>query len=135
MDMLNKGFTRGLSWLFGEQATAIVSGLFVPMWFMEGDAVCTETAISHSGRGRIPSFEMEIRSQMLQKGMFSYDKAVFGSYRDFIPDQYVLGYQIVANTRRRFGSAIVDQRNGYGCPAALQDSAAGCRTEKSYRNE
>jgi len=104
MDMLNKGFTRGLSWLFGEQATAIVSGLFVPMWFMEGDAVCTETAISHSGRGRIPSFEMEIRSQMLQKGMFSYDKAVFGSYRDFIPDQYVLGYQIVANTRRRFGA-------------------------------
>jgi len=104
MDMLNKGFTRGLGWLFGQQAPAAITGLFVPMWFMEGDAVCAETALSHSGRGRIPSFEMEIRTQLLEKKLYSYDKAVYGSYRDFVPDQYVLGYQIVANTRKKFGA-------------------------------
>ncbi len=103
MDMLNKGFTKGLTWVFGEHATAAVSGLFVPMWFMEGDAVCTETALSHSGRGRVPSFEMDLRAQVIQKGIYSYDKAVFGSYRDFIPDQYSLGYQIVSLTRKNFG--------------------------------
>lgn len=103
MDMLNQGFTKDLGYFFGEQAVAAVSGLFVPMWFMEGDAVCTETALSHSGRGRVPSFEMDIRSQVLQKGIYSYDKAVFGSFRDFVPDQYSLGYILVANHRKHFG--------------------------------
>jgi len=103
MDMVNHGFTKGLNWIIGEQSTAVLTGMYIPMWFMEGDAVCTETAMSHSGRGRIPSFEKEIRAQVLQKGIFSYDKAVLGSYKDHIPDQYVLGYQIVANTRKHFG--------------------------------
>ena len=103
MDMMNHGFTRFLTWILGEQATAAVTGLYIPMWFMEGDAVCTETALSHSGRGRIPSFEMEIRAQILQKGRFSYDKAVLGSYKDHVADQYILGYQLVANTRKNYG--------------------------------
>lgn len=103
MQMMNKGFTRGMTWLFGEQATAALTGIFIPMWFMEGDAVCTETALSHSGRGRIPSFEMELRAQLLEKGIYSYDKAILGSYKDFVPDQYVLGYPLVAATRAKFG--------------------------------
>jgi hypothetical protein len=103
MDMVNHGFTKGLNWIVGEQATAALTGFFIPMWFMEGDAVCAETALSHSGRGRIPSFEMEIRAQILEKGIFSYDKAVLGSYRDMVPDQYVLGYQLVASTRKKYG--------------------------------
>ena len=68
LDRTNQGFTRVLSWLTGEQAAALVSGLFVPPWFMEGDAVCTETALSRSGRGRIPSFEMLLRAQVTQRG-------------------------------------------------------------------
>jgi hypothetical protein len=103
MDMVNHGFTKGLNWIIGEQATAALTGFYIPMWFMEGDAVCTETALSHSGRGRTPAFEMEIRAQVLQKGIYSYDKAVLGSYKDHVPDQYVLGYQLVANTRKKYG--------------------------------
>ncbi|MEI6062729.1 MAG: hypothetical protein WCR72_18645, partial [Bacteroidota bacterium] len=103
LDRTNQGFTRVLSWLTGEQAAALVSGLFVPPWFMEGDAVCTETALSRSGRGRIPSFEMLLRAQVTQRGAYSYDKAALGSYKTFVPNQYVLGYSLVANVRRKYG--------------------------------
>ena len=106
MDMTNVGLTNVFYYMFGEMAPSVVTGLFVPMWFMEGDAVCTETALSHSGRGRTPSFEMELRAQVLEKGRFSYNKAIMGSYRDFVPDHYVLGYQIVANTRKEFGAKV-----------------------------
>ncbi|HNX43037.1 MAG TPA: hypothetical protein PLJ84_08580 [Bacteroidales bacterium] len=104
VSMLDQGFTRILSKITGEQALAAVLGLFIPTWFMEGDAVSVETAISHSGRGRVPSFEQAIRAQVMQKGIYTYDKAVFGSYKDYVPNQYELGYQIVANTRRLYGA-------------------------------
>jgi len=105
-DKLNQGFTKVLSYIFGEQGTGAVLGLFVPLWFMEGDAVCAETALSHSGRGRIPGFEMELRAQLLEKGKFSYDKAVYGSYRDFVTDHYSLGYQLTAYARKHFGKNV-----------------------------
>ncbi|MEI7513535.1 MAG: hypothetical protein WCJ74_02860, partial [bacterium] len=71
INTLNTGFTKALSWLFGEQISATSLGLFVPSWLMEGDAVATETALSYSGRGRIPSFEMRIRAQILEEGLYS----------------------------------------------------------------
>ncbi len=103
LDRTNQGFTKVLSWFTGEQAAALINGLFVPPWFMEGDAVCAETALSRSGRGRIPSFEMLLRAQVEEVGAFSYDKAAFGSYKTFVPDKYVLGYSLVASVRRRYG--------------------------------
>ena len=106
MDMLNHGFTKGLGWLFGQQVNTAVLGLFVPMWFMEGDAVATETAITKSGRGRIPSFEMKVRAQVIGNKIYSYDKAVLGSYKDYVPDQYNFGYQVVAAARKKFGTEL-----------------------------
>jgi hypothetical protein len=105
-DKLNQGFTKLLSYIFGEQGPGAILGIFVPLWFMEGDAVCTETALSHSGRGRIPGFEMELRAQLLEKGKFSYDKAVYGSYRDYVTDHYTLGYQLSAYAREKFGKNV-----------------------------
>lgn len=103
MDRNNQGFTRILSWFLGEQAAVAINGLFVPSWFMEGDAVCTETALGPAGRGRIPNFEMLLRTQVMEQGAFTYDKAAFGSYKTFVPDQYELGYTLVANVRRKYG--------------------------------
>jgi len=105
-DKLNQGVTKILYFLLGEQAAAIVLGLYVPLWFLEGDAVCTETALSNSGRGRLPSFERELRVQLLEKGKYNYDKAVFGSYKDFVTNYYKLGYHITANARRNYGADI-----------------------------
>lgn len=103
---MNRGFTRILSYLFGEQATVAVTGLFLPFWFLEGDAVSTETALSNSGRGRTYAFENILRAQLLEKGIYSYDKAVMGSYRTFIPDQYQLGYPLVAESRKIYGPRL-----------------------------
>jgi len=90
--------------ILGEQAAALAIGAYLPFWFLEGDAVATETALSHSGRGRVPSFEMELKAQSVEKGIFSYDKAYLGSYKDYIPDYYQLGYQLVAGIRSKYGA-------------------------------
>jgi hypothetical protein len=103
---LNRGFTKGLSFLLGQQATFLVEGLFVPLWFTEGDATVAETAFCNSGRGRVPSFEMRLRAQFLQKGIYSYEKAVNKSYRDMIPGPYELGYQMVGLTREIYGANV-----------------------------
>jgi hypothetical protein len=103
---VNRGLTKGLSWFFGEQITAGVMGAFVPFWFIEGDATLNETLLSNAGRGRLPSFDVGLRAQLLEKGQYSYDKAVYGSYKDFVPDHYVLGYHLVTMARRDYGSAI-----------------------------
>lgn len=101
---INRGMTRAFSVLFGQQAVPAVIGLFVPLWFIEGDAVAIETANSQTGRGRLPSFEMRLRAQFLEKGIYSYDKAVNESFKDFTPNRYELGYQLVGRTRTEFGS-------------------------------
>ena len=103
---INQGFTKVLSWILGEQAPGGVLGLYIPSWFLEGDAVCTETALSKSGRGRTYAFENVLRAQLLEKGMYSYDKEVLGSYRTFVPDQYELGYPLVAEARKTYGPAV-----------------------------
>ena len=103
---VNQGFTKAMYYLFGEQAVPAMIGIFVPFWFIEGDATAAETALSDAGRGRVPSFQMHIRAQFLQKGIYSYDKAVNGSFRDFIPDRYELGYQLVGMTREMYGASV-----------------------------
>ena len=86
MDKLNKGLLGGLYTLFGEQAIGAATGVYVPRWLLEGDAVCTETALSSSGRGRQAEFSMGLRAQLYEKGSYSYSKAYFGSYKDFVPN-------------------------------------------------
>jgi len=90
IDKMNQGLTRVLSFIFGEQATGAIFGLFMPMWFVEGDAVAVETGLSPSGRGRLPVFEQGLRAQVLERGPFSFDKAFFGSFRDRVPSFYSL---------------------------------------------
>ncbi len=92
--------------LFGEQAAAAVVGAYLPFWFIEGDAVMTETALSESGRGRLPAFLMQTRAQVVEKGLFSYDKASLGSYRDFVPDRYKFGYWFAGAIREQFGAKV-----------------------------
>jgi len=103
---IDRGLTHALSFVFGQQAVPAVIGLFVPLWFIEGDAVITETALSHSGRGRLPSFEMKLRAQFLERGIYSYDKAVNSSFRDYIPNHYELGYLLVGMTRKEYGKDV-----------------------------
>ncbi|HRZ77161.1 MAG TPA: hypothetical protein P5248_07330, partial [Bacteroidales bacterium] len=106
VDKLNQGLTRALGWIFGEQAVGAVLGLYVPLWFLEGDAVVAETMFSRAGRGRLPSFSAPLHAQLTTVGAFPYEKAIFGSYRDFVPDHYILGYHLVAPATLRYGSGV-----------------------------
>jgi len=103
IDKLDQGFTRALHYLGGEQLVGAMA-VFLPYWYLEGDAVDAETRLSQSGRGRQPSFEMELKAQMLGAGqVYSFSKAVLGSYRNYIPNHYKLGYLMVRHGRRNYG--------------------------------
>ncbi len=98
-DKMLTGITKGAYWLFGNNALGVIS-LTVPSWFWEGDAVGTETALTAGGRGRIPRFDLEFRTRLLTGREFSYSKAYCRSYRDYVPNHYVLGYFLTSHLRR-----------------------------------
>lgn len=103
IDKLNQGFTKGLFYLGGQQMVGAMA-IFLPLWYLEGDAVDAETRLSSSGRGRQPSFEMELKAQMLEAGRtYSFSKAYMGSYKSYVPDHYQLGYLMVRHGRRTYG--------------------------------
>ncbi len=103
---LNHELPKIIKLIFGQQGTALVFGAFLPWWFIEGDAVTSETVLGNYGRGRFPSFLMEHRAQLVEKGPYSYDKAYLGSYNSYVPNHYRLGYYMVANARERYGSEL-----------------------------
>lgn len=107
---MNQGFTKVLKALLGEQAEMIPLGMMTRQWFMEGDAVVTETALSSSGRGRMPSFEQGLRALTLEKGKQGYDPVHLGTYRHYIPDHYEVGYHTVAVNRLYRDSAMFDEK-------------------------
>ncbi len=106
MDKLNVGFTKAASYILGEQAVAAVIGLHLPSWFMEGDAVLTETLLTNSGRGRQPLFSQDLRALWLENKVYPFDKSMFGSYKDFVPNHYVMGYQLVSMSRLLGGESL-----------------------------
>ncbi|MCK3686059.1 hypothetical protein [Maribellus sp. YY47] len=106
IDKINSELPKIIKLLLGEQGTALVFGAYLPWWFIEGDAVVTETALSSYGRGRLPSFLMEHRALAVKNGIDSYDKAYLGSYKEYVPNHYNLGYYLVGNARERYGSEL-----------------------------
>ena len=103
MRKLYQGVGKAFYYIFGQSGPMALFGMFVPMWFVEGDAVYNETVYSKSGRGRMPSFWMDLKAQILEKRVYPYDKAVLGSYRDYVPDHYTLGYQLVQYGVQNYG--------------------------------
>jgi hypothetical protein len=106
ISQLNQGFTRFLSFFTGQQASGAVLGIYLPLWFLEGDAVTTETTLSQSGRGRSFEFNSYVKAQLLEKGRYSYDKAYMGSYRDQVPNYYKMGYLFTGLARQKYGPEL-----------------------------
>ena len=97
----NSGFNRALYYAFGPATLAAMASLSVPGWVWEGDAVAAETAFTHSGRGRIPNFDLLLRTNLQEGRTFSYNKQYLRSYKHNISDHYVLGYQMISYLRKR----------------------------------
>lgn len=96
VDQLDQGFSKAVSLLFGEQFTGGLS-VMLPLWYLEGDAIISETAFSYSGRGRQPHFLKEMPARILSpEKRPSYDQMMLGSFRQYLPDYYKSGYLLTA---------------------------------------
>lgn len=95
------GFNKVFYYVFGPATVAAMASLSVPQWFWEGDAVAAETAFTGSGRGRIPNFNLMFRTNFQEGRKFTYEKQYLRSYKHFIPDHYVLGYNMVSYLREK----------------------------------
>ncbi|MBK7308246.1 MAG: hypothetical protein IPI88_15300 [Chitinophagaceae bacterium] len=100
----NKGFTKVFSFLLGQEGQLLANGMTVPDYFFEGDAVWQETLVSTQGRGRMPSFYNGFKSLWLGNKNYSWMKLRNGSYKDFTPDHYALGYQLIAYGNEKYGA-------------------------------
>jgi WD40-like Beta Propeller Repeat len=101
------GFNKLFYYAFGPATAAGFANVAAPQWFWEGDAVVTETAFTESGRGRIPAFNMIFRTNLLEGREFNYHKQYLRSYKHFIPDHYVLGYNMVGYLRDKTNDPAV----------------------------
>ncbi|HUS00795.1 MAG TPA: hypothetical protein VMY77_03670, partial [Chitinophagaceae bacterium] len=99
----NVGFSRLLRILFGDEGQALANNAAIPNWFFEGDAVFNETNVSKQGRGSMPYFYKDYRALWLADKKYSWMKLRNGSYKDFVPDHYALGYLLVAYGREKYG--------------------------------
>lgn len=102
----NRGLTKLVKAISGSWGWGGMFGLSLPRWYLEGDATGMETALSQSGRGRLPSFNMEYRSLLLNDIDYDYEKAAAGSLKDFVPNWYRLGYYMTTYARKEFGEDV-----------------------------
>ena len=111
---LNVGVVKFLSYLLGQQSSTI-GLIFMPLWMIEGDATMCETEASSFGRALQPSFTLEFRAMGdIANKYRNPDKFFCGSYRDFIPDHYQLGYQLVAHGNELTGRIMADDMADFG---------------------
>ena len=93
---------------FPEEIYFAWMGVSIPLWYFEGDAVSTETSLTHAGRGRQPNWVMPYRTTLLQGKNYSYSKANFGSEKDVTPGYYQLGYLLASHIRQYAGKSVFD---------------------------
>ncbi|MCK7553851.1 hypothetical protein MKQ70_02045 [Chitinophaga sedimenti] len=102
----NVGLSRVVGYLGGQLGRTAANNIAVPNWYWEGDAVLSETALSEQGRGRLPAFFDGFRALSLAKKDYSYMKIRNGSYKDYTPSHYPLGYILTSYGRYEHGATF-----------------------------
>lgn len=100
----NHGLTKVFSFFLGQEGQLLANGITTPDYFFEGDAVWQETLVSKQGRGRMPSFFNGMKSLWLANKNYSWMKLRSGSLKDYTPDHYELGYQLIAYGYQKYGT-------------------------------
>lgn len=100
----NNGISRVMHYLFGQDGYDLAVNAAIPNWFFEGDAVYNETVLSAQGRGRMPSFLKAYPALWNGSKKYSWMKLRNGSYKDYVPDHYDLGYLLVNYGYTTYGS-------------------------------
>ena len=125
---LNRGFVKVFSYLLGQQSSTF-GLLFMPLWGLEGDATISETQMSSFGRGLQPSFSMHFRTVGNFAKTGNLSKWFCGSYREYIPDHYQLGYQITSYADTKYDENVWDKvvRFAVRNPYVIATTWAGLR--------
>jgi hypothetical protein len=105
-DALDRGVTRAFSRFLGDFAWGGFLSWTTPSWLLEGDAVASETSLSMGGRGRMPSFDAELRARLLEARDPGYWTMLHRSFGTYWPNHYVHGYTMVRDARVRFGGDV-----------------------------
>jgi Tol biopolymer transport system component len=103
------GLSAAGYYLFGEEFFSGIVNVSWPNWYTEGDAVIFETALSNQGRGRLPSFLNGYREKVLSDKNWNYHKARNGSFKDFVPNHYNLGFLMQNYGRAKYGQDFWDE--------------------------
>ncbi len=98
------GISKLAYYLFGEEGLAVAVNASVPDWFYEGDAVYNETVFTEQGRGRIPFFTNQYKSLWQANKDYSWMKLRNGSFKDYVPNHYPLGYLMVNYGYKKYGN-------------------------------
>lgn len=96
------GMTRTLrpfNYVFGEMFNILVSLVYPGMYFIEGDAVVAETALTKSGRGRTADFLNYYMVAFDQGDMRNWNRWLYGSQWHYAPNHYALGYMTLGTFR------------------------------------
>ena len=101
-----QGITKVVKSALGSFAWGGMMALALPRWYFEGDAVVGETEHSATGRGRLPSFLMQYDALVAAGKNYNYEKAAAGSYQDYVPSWYPLGYHILSYGKENFGDDL-----------------------------
>lgn len=102
----NRGGSRIMYYLFGEEGLSLAINAAVPDWFYEGDAVYNETVFTMQGRGRIPFFLNQYKALWMADKKYSWMKLRNGSLKNYVPSHYVLGYLLVNYGYEKYGAAF-----------------------------
>ncbi|HZI54772.1 MAG TPA: hypothetical protein VFD56_13745, partial [Chitinophagaceae bacterium] len=97
------GISKLAKTLFGEEGYALAINASIPDWFYEGDAVYSETVLSRQGRGRLPLFMNAYPSVWNAGKNYSWMKMRNGSWKDYVPGHYHLGYMFVNYGYEKYG--------------------------------
>lgn len=93
------GAHKPFRYMFGQMWNILVSLLYPGIYFIEGDAVIAETALTPSGRGRTADFLNYYRIAFDQGDFRTWPQWLYGSQRNYYPDHYALGYMTLGNIR------------------------------------
>ena len=104
----NNGLSHLAKLIFGDLVFSGMYSLSVPSWYREGDAVYVESKWSLLGRGRLASFTLPFYQKLMEGDPWDYYKVRNGSYKEYIPDHYPLGYLLVQYGNHVFGEATWD---------------------------
>lgn len=105
-DYFNQGATKGLYWVMGEFGEIVATFLAVPSWYMEGDAVWTETKFTDAGRGRSPRFLARLKALITSDQIPTFDELLSGTYRTNTPNHYVFGYALISYGVQKYGEEL-----------------------------